>query len=273
MDHTPKAYQQGWIEFYKLRFKVTPDVLIPRPETEILVDEVITFINTASSPNPELRTPNIILDIGTGSGCIAISLAKNLSNIKIIATDISGKALEIAKLNAKLHQVNDRISFIQSNLLDSLNSEPRRFQRTSPLAETPNPEPLIIVANLPYIPSSRIPKLDYSVKDFEPHLALDGGKDGFNLYRKLFSQICTFSLTPGRCTSQTPYIQAIFCEIDDTQEELALEEAKNHFPKAKVEVKKDLFKRPRLLLISFFKIIKKRDKFFNKSSLEFSKMC
>src|SRR3989344_7607 len=112
IQNKPKQYIKGWVEFYKLKFKATPDVLIPRPETELLVDEVINFLRTT---NYELTT---ILDIGTGTGNIAISIAKNVPNVKIIGMDISEKALKVARQNAKLHGVEDKIEFMQSNLLD-----------------------------------------------------------------------------------------------------------------------------------------------------------
>lgn len=222
----PSQYIQGWVEFYKLKFKVTPDVLIPRPETELLVDEVLNRIKS-----DELRVKNvIILDLGTGSGNIAISVAKNAPSASIIATDISSKALKVAKQNAKFHKVEDRIEFINSNLLSN-------FDYTL----YPKPYPLIIVTNLPYIPSARIPYLDSSVKDFEPHVALDGGKDGFKLYRKLFAQIKANGL----------HFKLLIGEIDYTHGELAINEALKFFPDAQAEVKTDLAHKQRILRISF----------------------
>lgn len=249
----PIQYQQGYCEFYKLRFKVTPDVLIPRPETELLVDEILERVKNNTPPlrGPELRiqsgksnsallTPNstlTILDIGTGSGNIAISLAKQLAtskvgtqNVKIIATDVSEKALKVARQNAKLNGVLKRIKFIKSNLLSALNNSSLYTLNST----------FIIVTNLPYIPSARIPYLDSSVKDFEPHLALDGGKDGFDLYRKLFQQISR--LHPKG-------VKLIVGEIDYTQGELATNEAKKYFPNAQVEVKFDLTHKQRVLIV------------------------
>lgn len=231
----PYQYTKGWVEFYKLRFKVTPDVLIPRPETELLVDEVIRFL----TDHPE-RAERVegslftILDVGTGSGNIAISIAKNLSvhpggghsNFKVIATDISVKALKIAEKNAKFHKVEKRIIFLQRDLLSNIKNSPD-----------------IIVTNLPYIPSARIPYLDSSVKDFEPIIALDGGSDGFVLYRKLFQQI----------RLHLKGVKLIVCEIDYTHGELAVNEALKYFPDAEVEVKTDLAHKQRLLVIKFTK--------------------
>lgn len=212
-DSTPVAYQRGFIEFYKLKFSLTQDVLIPRPETELLVDEVLTF----AKENPG---PLTILDIGTGAGAIAISVAKNLPGHRIIATEVSPKALAIAQKNAKLHGVD--IEFVVSDLL-----------------EADLPEPDIIVTNLPYIPSERIAYLDASVKDFEPHVALDGGQDGFELYRKLFQQINDKGWKP----------KLILGEIDYTHGEIAQNEANQFFPKAQTEVKLDLYHRQRILKI------------------------
>ena len=237
----PSQYIKGWVEFYKLKFKVTPDTLIPRPETELLVDEVLRFLSQLQTTNSELQTP-AILDLGTGAGNIAISIARNINpagsthstrGVKLIATDVSTKALKVAKSNARLHGVNKRIEFIQSNLLSDLPS--------NLLPVTCN---LIIVTNLPYIPSARIPYLDSSVKDFEPHIALDGGEDGFGLYRKLFQQIAKLSLPP-----QGWKPKLIIGEIDYTHGELAVNEAQKYFPDAEIEVKKDLAHLQRILTI------------------------
>lgn len=210
----PKQYEEGWVEFYKLKFKVTPDVLIPRPETELLVDEILKFYTL----NPTLYT---LLDIGTGSGNIAISLAVNNKNLVIIASDISKKALKVAQQNAKLHAVTN-IDFVETDLLTNITTEPD-----------------IIVTNLPYIPHNRIPYLDSSVKDFEPLVALDGGEDGFELYRKLFEQIKSKDWRP----------KLIIGEIDYTQGDIAYKEAKKYFPDARVEIKFDLTQKQRLLII------------------------
>lgn len=217
---TPKQYQQGWTEFYKLKFKLTPDVLIPRPETELLVEQVIK------------ENPLTVLDIGTGSGCIAISIAKNLPQAKVIATDTSPKALEVAKTNAKFHRVDGRIFFIHSDLLDF----------TSHLGGGINSKaPDVIAANLPYIPTARLMLLDPMVKDFEPRIALDGGRDGFELYRRLFGQMVEKKLIP----------KLFIGEIDYTQAEVVLAEAKKYFPTAQSYIKMDLAKLERFILIEF----------------------
>ncbi len=144
----------------------------------------------------------------------------------------------MAQQNAKLHGVEDKITFVKSDLLSDLNCNLRPLGRKLCLyPETCN---LIIVTNLPYIPSARIPYLDSSVKDFEPHIALDGGEDGFDLYRKLFQQIKQKGWKP----------KLIVGEIDYTQGELAVKEVQQSFPDYQVEVKTDLAHKQRILLVT-----------------------
>ena len=159
----PLQYITGVQEFMKLNFIVNKDVLIPQPDTEILVEEVIKIANKMENP--------IILDLCTGSGAIAVSLAKNIPNVKIIATDISKKALEIAKYNAKLNGVLNSIDFIESNLYNKIKN--LKFD--------------VIVSNPPYIATSEIQKLPRDVRQ-EPVIALDGGKDGLDFYRKIYDK-------------------------------------------------------------------------------------
>lgn len=156
----PLQYITGIQEFMKLNFLVTKDVLIPRPDTEILVEEVIRKAENISNP--------VILDLCTGSGAIAVSLAKYIKNVHICAVDISSKALEIAKKNAELNGVKNNIEFIESNLFDKIKE--RKFD--------------IIVSNPPYIETETIKTLSKDVQS-EPKIALDGGKDGLNFYRKI----------------------------------------------------------------------------------------
>ncbi len=233
----PKQYQQGYSEFYKLKFFLTLDVLIPRPETELLVDAVIKLseeIALSKTPRNDVfasgaKQSITAMDIGTGSGAIAISVAKNLPKIKVIATDISEKALEVARKNAKLHKVQEQIIFLESDLLSA-------FQ----LGVVKQPD--IIVANLPYIPTAKLMYVvDPLVSDFEPRIALDGGRDGFEIYRKLFAQMVEKKFYP----------KYLLIEIDDTQSAIAPLEAKRHFPDAKIEVKKDLAKKDRFLVVKF----------------------
>lgn len=147
-------------EFMKLDFFVDENVLIPRQDTETLVEEVIEIAKKINAKK--------ILDLCTGSGAIAISLAKYLPNTQITALDISSKALEVAKLNAKTNNVESQITFVESNLLENLPKE--KYD--------------IIVSNPPYIKQDIIKELDKEVQK-EPHIALDGGKDGLDFYRKI----------------------------------------------------------------------------------------
>ena len=156
----PLQYITGKQEFMKLNFLVTKDLLIPRADTEILVEKVIEIAEKIANPT--------ILDLCTGSGAIAVSLAKYVKNVHICATDISPKAIEIAKTNAELNGVKNNIEFIESNLFDKLKG--KKFD--------------IIVSNPPYIETDTIKTLSKDVQN-EPKLALDGGKDGLDFYRRI----------------------------------------------------------------------------------------
>ena len=150
-------------EFMKLSFFVNEDVLIPRPDTEILVEEVIKIAKKIKAKN--------ILDMCTGSGAIAVSLAKYLDNVEITAVDISTKTLNVAKKNAKNNEVENKITFIESNLFENIVNE--KYD--------------IIVSNPPYIKKDVIKTLNKEVQK-EPKIALDGGYDGLDFYRKIASQ-------------------------------------------------------------------------------------
>jgi release factor glutamine methyltransferase len=164
----PIQYILGKTEFMGLEFKVTPDVLIPRQETEILVETAVKYVT--KSPSHQV-TGLEIMDLGTGSGCIAVSLAKLLDNVEITAVDISSKSIKIAEYNAALNNVSGKIKFINTDLFLGLCVyEPARYD--------------IIVTNLPYISSGEIDTLQPEIK-YEPRLALDGGSDGLTIYRKL----------------------------------------------------------------------------------------
>jgi release factor glutamine methyltransferase len=160
----PLEYLLGGTTFAGHRVAVTPDVLIPRPETEILLEEAIVLIEPEGLP---------VLDVGTGSGILALALAKKFSQLEIIATDISPAALALAQSNVE-RNVNGtgKIRFLESDLMENP-SLPERFQ--------------MIVANLPYIPTGQIDGLMREVRH-EPRLALDGGADGLDLIRRLVVQ-------------------------------------------------------------------------------------
>ncbi len=159
----PLQYIIGNVEFYGLNFSVNPNVLIPRQETEILVDQIIS--------NIDKNTKVKILDIGTGSGNIPIALAKNLPNVEIVAIDISGNAIAIAKFNSERNNVSDRINFINSDFNKYLISENHQFD--------------IIVSNPPYIKIDEYNLLEKELTDFEPNIALTDFNDGLTFYRNI----------------------------------------------------------------------------------------
>ena len=164
----PTAYIVNHRGFYGTNFYVDSRVLIPRPETELLVDTALDFAkNNCNSPS----RPIIIADIGTGCGAIAISLALNLPQSKVYATDISPSALDIAKLNCEHHKATGQVTLLQGNLL------------------APIPEPIdLIVANLPYIRSSELENLSPEIAKFEPRIAIDGGESGLAQISQLLQQ-------------------------------------------------------------------------------------
>ena len=163
----PAAYIVGHKEFYGIDFMVDRRVLIPRPETELLVDEALKYLKEQYS-NAANSKRKVVADIGTGCGAIAISLALHISDIKIFATDISQGALEVARRNAQSHNVQDRISFLHGNLLDPITGHVD-----------------LIIANLPYIEHAELDNLSAERNRFEPHIALDGGKDGLSYIEQL----------------------------------------------------------------------------------------
>ena len=165
---TPTQYLTGKQEFWGLQFEVTPDVLIPRPETEHVIEVVLTRLGEARRNMP-LR----VADIGTGSGCIAVALATELPAAEICATDISAAALVVARHNAARHGVADRITFVESNLLDAV-IEPAQFD--------------VIISNPPYIARAEAHTLPMDVRAHEPEVALFGGQDGLALYPSLVKQ-------------------------------------------------------------------------------------
>lgn len=170
--HEPLQYITGVQEFWSLEFQVTPNVLIPRPETEILVETVLQLL----SPVSGLQSPvsSRMLDIGTGSGCIAITLAKELPKAELWAVDISPAALLVARENAQRHGVGERIHFLQGDLFSPLGNEVLLFD--------------VIVSNPPYIARSELITLQPEVSAWEPHVALDGGSDGLAFYRRLVQE-------------------------------------------------------------------------------------
>jgi release factor glutamine methyltransferase len=210
---TPLPYVLGQWEFFGLKFRITPETLIPRPETELLVENALTWLNQ----HPKCR---LALDVGTGSGCIAIALASRIPDLKIIATDKSFSALDVARVNALQLGTLQQVEFLQANLMPPVKS---KFN--------------LICANLPYIPTSTLHTLKVYGK--EPELALDGGKDGLDLIRSLI-YLAAYSVSPGGL---------ILLEIESSQGGIGSSLAKTVFPDAHIRILPDLAGLDRLLRI------------------------
>jgi len=222
----PFPYVLGHWEFFGLEFDVTPDVLIPRPETEILVEKAITWLQEF----PGRRT---IADIGTGSGAIAISIAVNIPDARVLATDISPKALEIAQKNACKFNVDKQIEFIECDLFPT---EALLINRKSLFANR-NPSFDLICANLPYIPSETLHNLP--VFGREPTLALDGGADGLDLIRRLLDMGPRWLAQRGM----------MLLELESSHGIQALNLACDMFSKGTIRLQQDLAGQDRLLEI------------------------
>ena len=176
LEGEPNQYITGLQEFWSLPLRVSPDVLIPRPETEVLVEAVLEFLDKAD--------PNVdILDLGTGSGAIAIALARELPAARIVATDLSMAALRLAHENAKLHHVDQRILFVRGDMFAAIPGASQRFK--------------VVVTNPPYVSHAEILELPREIRDFEPHHALEGGPDGLAAIRHIIAEAPTVLFQAG----------------------------------------------------------------------------
>ena len=209
----PVQYITNNQEFMRLNFYVDENVLIPQPDTEILVEEVIKSI--------DIKENIEILDMCTGSGCIGISLAKNIKNTKVTLVDISKEAIETAKKNAIQNEVENKITFIQSDMFENVKG---KFD--------------IIVSNPPYIKTNIIQTLDKQVQN-EPHIALNGGEDGLDFYKILINEAHKYLKKDGK----------IFLEIgyDQKQEVESLAKQSKHYKK--IETIKDLSQNDRVIIL------------------------
>ncbi len=195
----PTQYLTGKQEFWGLQFEVTPAVLIPRPETEHVIEVALERLGArgikidliTGAPSPQLR----IADVGTGSGCIAVALAHELPHAEFTATDISPAALEVARHNAARHAVSDRIHFLHTDLLEACLAEPpitnhqsRVTNRESRIASHESRSFDLIVSNPPYVARNESATLAREVRDHEPHAALFGGPTGVEIYSRLIEQ-------------------------------------------------------------------------------------
>lgn len=226
----PVAYILGYKEFYGLNFLVNKNVLIPRPETEMMVNEI-------ASKCQGVKCQSVLIDVGTGSGCVSIAIAKKLYNVECIkyyGVDISKKALIIGRKNAELHGVEKKIKFVKSDLLNYFSHNTLYFIHNTNL---------IITANLPYL-SENIYKKNYQNLKFEPKNALLAGADGLKYYHRLLIQIKNI-LENTPCGSQI----TCFLEINPEQKNGIKKIIKNNLPKAEIEFKKDLAGRIRIVII------------------------
>lgn len=226
-NNWPLPYLTGNQEFYGLNFKVSPAVLIPRPETELIID----FLKTSFLKLPANAQP-LIADVGTGSGAIIISAAREASrNAQLfqrtifLGIDISAPALKIARLNASQHKLGRKIKFLKNNLLNQLPA--KKFKGRD----------LLMSANLPYLTLKQIKEQPSIAR--EPRLALDGGADGLDLYRRLFHQLNSLP------------INSLFlvCEIDPGQTAKITKLAKALMRDSSSEIKQDLRQKNRFLII------------------------
>ena len=190
-EHEPVRYLVGVAPFYGLDFKVTPAVLIPRPDTETIVETALHQLRLASDTGLEQSLR--IADVCTGSGCIGLALAHQLRAATVVAVDLSEAAAAVARENAERLKLADRFDVRVGDLLEPLAGEPP-FD--------------LIVSNPPYIPSAAISTLDRNVRDYEPHLALDGGDDGLDLIRRLLTGAARHLVAGGRLYVEMQFDQA-----------------------------------------------------------------
>ncbi|MGA2503585.1 MAG: peptide chain release factor N(5)-glutamine methyltransferase [Anaerolineales bacterium] len=212
----PLPYILGVWEFFGLELEVTPAVLIPRQETELLVEHAITWLRKSEPWSGKLR----VMDIGTGSGCIAIALAVNIPSLIVTATDISPAALRVARNNAERMHVSDRITYFEADLFPNL----------------PIPDPhSLIIANLPYIPTKTLQRIP--IYGREPSLALDGGSDGLEIIRSFLKKAPSWLLPGGY----------LIIEIESSEGPAVQLLANDAFPNAGIHLMKDLAGLDRML--------------------------
>src|SRR3990170_2440100 len=217
LAHEPVPYITGRREFFGLEFEVTPAAIIPRPETETLVELVLAFCGSRG-PSDRLR----IVDVGVGCGAIAVALAVGLPQAEVIAVDLSADALALARRNAERHGVAERIGFLEGDLLAPLDAQVD-----------------VVAANLPYVRSADFEASPPEIREHEPRLGLDGGPDGLRLIGRLLVQAPS-RLQPGG---------ALFIEIGEEQGEAALSLARACFPQARIEIQQDLSGLDRVLVV------------------------
>ena len=224
LTREPLAYILNYREFYGVNLLVNRDVLIPRPETETMVEHAL-FMALMGMESREL----VIADVGTGTGAIAVNLAIHLPAARIYASDAFDATLDVAAYNVRMHNVADRVTLLKGDLLEPL------------------PEPVdVVVANLPYLPTDRIPTLQPEIQ-WEPVAALDGGPDGLGHIRRLMSQAAA---SHGGADARLKSHGVILLEMDPEQIPEARSLASAAFPEAEVTVEPDLAGMDRVLSVS-----------------------
>jgi release factor glutamine methyltransferase len=233
----PVAYLVGKKSFYGRDFVVNPSVLIPRPETETLIEEALTILKDADVEH------TLISDIGTGSGAIAVTLAAE-TKLPVIAIDIDEQTLKVAKQNAINAGVQELIDFQCGNIAEPLVRifKTIRKQTTIKTSSVYPFKHLLITANLPYLPESRMETVEPEVRDFEPRGALVAGADGMDAYFELFRQLRSNRKTLPRALT-------VLIEIDPNQKNLALDLICHNFPNAKPAIKQDLHGDDRVIIV------------------------
>ena len=188
-EKEPVAYLTGRTEFYSLQLKVSPDCMIPRPETELLVERAVEFLRTRTGTQ-------FVCDLCTGCSCIAVAIAKNFRDARIIATDISDAALGVAAANVEKYQLKDRIELLCGDLFDPIIPHLDAYKPApsagsgQALSEAEGFD--LIVCNPPYVSRAEFEKLDRNVRDYEPRLALFAGEDGLDIYRRISEKVDQF---------------------------------------------------------------------------------
>lgn len=225
LKHEPVAYITGKKYFFNRAFTVNRSVLIPRPDTEVLVEEALKMFKLYDEHGQKVR----FVDVGTGSGAIAITLAAETYKA-VIASDISSDALAVAKQNADTYHTLDHIQFAQGNLLEPIVT----------MLEKTRPDHTIVTANLPYLTTFQWTETQPEIRDWEPKQALEAGYYGLDLYWVFFRQLLQNRKVFGQSC-------VVFCEIDPSQEFKLQHLIREHFPNANVEIIRDLNDLPRVV--------------------------
>jgi release factor glutamine methyltransferase len=217
-QNEPISYLVGKTEFYSMELLVTPDCLIPRQETELLVQRAIEFLRTRKGRQS-------VCDLCTGCGCIAVAIAKNFQNVDIIATDICDKALAVAARNIQKHQLQEKITLLSGDLFDPI----------IPKLDTEKFD--LIVCNPPYVSEAEYENLDKNVRNYEPRLALFAGVDGLDIYRRIFEKVDRF-LKPNA---------ALILEIGFAQGPAVREMLEQTGAFAEIKIEKDFHNNDRII--------------------------